>query len=135
MADLDAIRQRANAATKGPWSAEESGPYYEIHAGGTYEAPLLLSPEGDDEIRHEDVEFIAHARKDIPALLDELERARSVLAVWELVASREEVTAVQRLAAVRALCDSPRAAWIGDPLHYRSAILRALFGESTKDGA
>jgi len=57
----DAIRARCNAATEGPW--EYSG-LMEVYAG-KYEVIGRF-----DELA--DVRFIAHARQDVPALLDAL---------------------------------------------------------------
>ena len=71
---LARIRAQADAATEGPWEAEYSGeqgncvlpPEYQ----STREAVAvtrLLSAQAD-------AEFIAHARTDVPALLDALEK-------------------------------------------------------------
>lgn len=81
--DLEAIRARANAATEGPWA-----PWFDLD-GAPHMAGLLMVgnadgviPDGEhgvggvdiNPIAHtytpEDREFIAHARTDIPALLD-----------------------------------------------------------------
>src|SRR5690349_8747400 len=82
--DIEGIRQRVNAATPGPWYAWDRGVGYMI----------ALDPDGDrvlpeamrtDLARAGDAEFIAKARSDVPALLDEVERLRKevgLLARW-----------------------------------------------------
>jgi hypothetical protein len=100
--------------------------------------------EGDHDLH------VMALRADVTTLVDELEMARGVLAMWELVASHEEVTTVQRLAAVRALhkpgqsvtteyCEgcSKRGedgVWLR-LVNYPCPTLRALDDESAKDGA
>ena len=83
---LDEIRQRAEAATQGPWVAhgntveqvktgrhqvvgtELTGPKYPKYM--TYERLTT---------KNEDATFIAHAREDIPYLLAEVGRLRAAL--------------------------------------------------------
>lgn len=86
--DLDAIRARANAATDGPWYTD--GPWL-IEDGDDYCCPKalvmvtgpdresIMVPERPDA-NDADAEFIAYARSDIPALLDEIERLQAILA-------------------------------------------------------
>jgi hypothetical protein len=69
---LDAIEARAKGATEGPWlamlrSVIADGPYAE------------WSTVADSE-QQKDVEFIAHARQDIPALIAALRAVLAVLA-------------------------------------------------------
>ena len=80
--DLAAIRQRVEKATEGPWNT-----------GFDYEKndPIVLAPgyiehtinytltEGGLEHGKADAEFIAHAREDIPALLDEIDRLNATI--------------------------------------------------------
>lgn len=72
--DVEAIRARANAATAGPWEAyldpevERYDPA--VCANGRVVARLEAETEWDD------VQFIAHARQDIPAMLEEIEALR-----------------------------------------------------------
>jgi hypothetical protein len=63
--DLAAIRARCDAATPGSWEYEEEDGEWEINNGTTGE----IIP-----IKRNDAIFIAHARQDIPALLDEIDR-------------------------------------------------------------
>lgn len=80
--ELAAIRARAEAATPGPWKVDEGpaladpllegeGDWYRHIEGWTNTGWewLCLSPE--------DAAFIAHAREDIPKLLDEVEALRA----------------------------------------------------------
>ena len=80
-ADLQAIRARADAATHGPWAYD--GQHYEITTpfGDSYwliASECRATPEQEvkpDQFGHEynaDYAFIAHARQDVPALLDEI---------------------------------------------------------------
>jgi hypothetical protein len=90
-ADLAAIRERAEQATKGPWLADTAG-HLEIYSQHEDEPALIFIfdwiPDKGIEIdayghlqeRHPDLEFIAHARTDVPALLDTIETLREVLA-------------------------------------------------------
>ncbi len=83
--DLEAIRDRANAATVGPWEVWDEAEYGEY--GGIaykYLAGVQVAPAArvntaifryDDEYNGEMLEnaqFIAHAREDVPSLLDEI---------------------------------------------------------------
>jgi beta-galactosidase GanA len=75
--ELQAIRARAEAATSGPWErvGYDNDPYLSCTwriAGPTYYNLAVNANKAD-------AEFIAAARQDIPRLLDEVERLRSVL--------------------------------------------------------
>jgi hypothetical protein len=80
--DLDVIRARADAATEGPWE----------HAGGIHGDPIVaevgrkmfgliigMGNTGRPDYGRADAEFIAHARADVPALVAEVERLRTLL--------------------------------------------------------
>lgn len=64
------IRGREKAASDGPWAVQDKGAI-----------PLIYGPDGERVAKvidhQEDAAFIAHAREDIPALLDEVERLRA----------------------------------------------------------
>ncbi|MCY8915631.1 hypothetical protein MOE20_06735 [Bacillus atrophaeus] len=67
---LEEIRQRADAATEGPW-------HYVITTEGAYildQDSDLISGECE---REQDARFIAHARQDIPWLISEIDRLNS----------------------------------------------------------
>ncbi len=67
---LAAIRKRAEAATAGPWEADI---YTIYHEEGGHIAEVVADNQFDN------MHFIAHAREDIPALLAEVERLRSLM--------------------------------------------------------
>ncbi|HEX3860760.1 MAG TPA: hypothetical protein VHY35_03635 [Stellaceae bacterium] len=78
VSELDEIRQRCDDATAGPWKSfvegrdHTSGSSFIMTGGG--------NGRGDDielaEATTADQDFIAHARQDIPRLLDEIARLR-----------------------------------------------------------
>lgn len=88
--NIEAIRQRTEAACPGPWQkyngneGTEYAPLWAV-ANDAYHNP----PANEDEPWiavdvhtgiEADAEFIAHARQDIPALIAEVERLRARLA-------------------------------------------------------
>lgn len=82
--DLDAIRARAEAATPGPWVTDWDAGYV-VQSALSLVADVHGEPvRADDPLDYDDTgqpdaEFIAHARVDIPMLLDEIERLRALL--------------------------------------------------------
>lgn len=95
--DLDAIRARAEAATRGPWTVGvgwcDNGYewYVPVNSPGTseedphqpdrvalirYMADGFQCPHADARM---DAEFIAAARQDVPALIAEVERLRTLV--------------------------------------------------------
>lgn len=86
--DHDAIRARADAATEGPWYRDSTtdangSNYTENVTRNSWD--VAMCPGGDAllEARRaqaaKDADFIAHARTDVPALLDENARLRAAL--------------------------------------------------------
>lgn len=81
--DLEVIKKRVEAATRGPWvfngySCIDSVPEMEGGPGVAFVPSLYgdtSSPQG-----MVDAEFIAHAREDVPALLADLEQCRQMIA-------------------------------------------------------
>jgi hypothetical protein len=68
---LEEIRAREEKATPGPWDSwriDPSNAWSKWSFGNTQVNP--------DDLYKPDAEFIAHAREDIPFLLDEIERLR-----------------------------------------------------------
>ena len=63
--ELEAIRARVEAATPGEWFTESDGIYI-YNASRSY----LVTPTGDSDQDRADADFIAHARSDVPALLE-----------------------------------------------------------------
>jgi hypothetical protein len=66
--DLNAIRKRAEGASRGPWAV--GGHNDMVYAEGEY---LPIAYDLFDEA---DAEFIAASRQDVPALIAEVERLR-----------------------------------------------------------
>lgn len=95
--DLDAIRQRADAATPGVWIHRKikwgKSPIHVVVDGP--QSIAYAESEGADAAVFEransaNSEFIAHARHDVPALLDEVERLKSEMRMRELHHFEEE---------------------------------------------
>jgi hypothetical protein len=87
-AHLADIRARCDEATPGPWEFDRMSDGVFLAASGK-EICAAYRPERDA-----DMEFIANARSDIPALLDEVERLRAVAeAARILIAEVEPVIA------------------------------------------
>lgn len=120
---LAEIRQRLTGATDGPWIVDEpqrtkAGTLlYVIHSASTEEDVAGVELDGDAAVwshhrtaAEEDAAFIAHARSDVPALLDEVDRLRTKLE--RLRAARDEYraanTRMQELIVKRA-ADAERA--------------------------
>jgi len=77
MIDLDAIKKRCEAATKGPWIARHRcflcSNTDDEHAGLGLDIDGLPTPMLRGMLqRGADAQFIAHAREDIPALVAEI---------------------------------------------------------------
>lgn len=75
---IEAIRERTEKATEGPWYA---GTEYEQSRRGNFVASkenghIVVAEQDytDCVLETEDAEFIANAREDIPYLLSEIER-------------------------------------------------------------
>ena len=88
-ADLDAIEQRANAATKGPWENDGGGeigqhfslpePWATVVSTDVACMSYCYGGSAAGVERDEDAEFIAHARSDVPALVAEVRRLRAAV--------------------------------------------------------
>ena len=80
---LKEIRERADKATPGEWEDETWGTYYTPEGIGLTSVGGIRYVSSWEEFKQDkkDVEFIAHARQDIPALLDEVDRLNNKLAV------------------------------------------------------
>ena len=82
--ELAAIRARAEAATDGPWqqSMDITGRLMVVVNLTPHQfREIIIAVSSDNSPRDEDLDFIAHAREDVPALLAEVERLREALAV------------------------------------------------------
>ena len=73
---LNEVQARADAATPGPWSISRHGEVWDV-TGEVIQSDILIPrcypPEHEDNKR-----FIAHSRKDIPALIAEVKRLTPV---------------------------------------------------------
>jgi len=74
MEERAAIRERCEAATPGPWNWDDSYEYI-IGKGALVSVPTCGCGCSSLEISDADMDFIVHARHDIPALLDALDDA------------------------------------------------------------
>lgn len=72
--ELLAIRERCEKATGGPWKAFIEGRDHLCGSNFIRTAGEDIEPVG---ATHDDIDFIAHARQDIPLLLAEIERLKS----------------------------------------------------------
>lgn len=74
--NLEEIKKRVDDATPGKWEARgESDPYIsEVEVDNGFGKESIVSSQ-----KHGDIEFIAHARQDIPNLIAEVERLRKAL--------------------------------------------------------
>lgn len=84
MPDIDrgAIRARCEAATPGPWDSYRPHPRYRCYQVERVAPEGHLAGDGavvacEDVNAAENADFIAHARQDVPALLDALEAAEA----------------------------------------------------------
>ena len=114
--DTEAIRERCEAATPGPWEMRNiepeeydavtdehfyiMAPMWEIANITTWER--IVEPGWSREADIADATFIAHARADIPALLDELTQLR------ELYADRERDLAFEHAGRMKAEAEVER---------------------------
>ena len=91
--DLDPIKARAEAATEGPWAPQF---WRGQNQNGDYGEPMIFYNDGETlsylSAPNADVDFIAHARTDVPALVAEVERLRGrieALHPREVIAAHE----------------------------------------------
>ncbi len=80
-AQLAEIRARAKAATSGPWVIGEGGDWIAFPGSGRDLVEMCSNRLDDYEIDPKNATFIAHSRKDIPALLDYIEELETKLAL------------------------------------------------------
>jgi len=92
MTTLDEIQARADAATEGPWKAndvvdEDTGDLeyseilhdYKRESGGVWPNQILGTMDYDSA----DAVFIVHAREDVPRLVAALRAIEASIAYWE----------------------------------------------------
>src|SRR6476661_1436555 len=80
--ELKQIRERCDEATEGPWGTYNGCAIKALAKFDGWKAPTIATVEllrKDYETHILNAEFIAHARTDIPKLLDEIEKLREAL--------------------------------------------------------
>lgn len=75
-AELNAIKERAEKATPGPWSFDGD---FTARINGMLE-PVIYAGYGELFVRDEDKDFITSAHTDITKLVAEVERLKSAIA-------------------------------------------------------
>lgn len=75
-AELNAIKERAEKATPGPWSFDGD---FTARINGMLE-PVIYAGYGELIVRGEDIDFITSAHTDITKLAAEVERLKSAIA-------------------------------------------------------
>ena len=102
---LQAIKERAEAATPGPWdvgryATDMSGLHHNVTVWFTEDDDAFdICDLGEEKFSLDNATFIASARADVPALVAEVERLRA-----ELVAVRIAGQAYKALAAICPEC-------------------------------
>lgn len=110
--DINAIEKRCNAASPGPWTAGDHrrrndfdrlifSPREVKYANGFAPITIAEARLDTDPLATEspvpqavaNAEFIAHARQDVPALLEEIKRLRSALSELEKSVSAPGIVA------------------------------------------
>jgi len=116
---IDEIRRRCEAATPGPWvdmsTRHEVGP---IRSAETI-AEICRDPELDD--READRDFIAHAREDVPWLLN-------ILATADQERAERDAEAIELIKHVASHLDAPQPDAFGGHMaeDLRSDLLEAF---------
>jgi hypothetical protein len=75
-AELNAIKERAEKATPGPWSFDGD---FTARINGMLE-PVIYAGYGELFVRDEDIDFITSAHTDITKLAAEVERLKNAIA-------------------------------------------------------
>lgn len=90
--ELDAIRERVDAATDGPWVEGERCVFTEDYEHAIVSDSLVevpgMSPYGEAVQNPADVALIAHAPQDLADLLAEVERLRALTTVDDAMVKR-----------------------------------------------
>lgn len=92
---IEAIRKRVDLATAGPWTLFARGTTVEVDYDSHTDAPVVkwtgfdasyLSQNAD----RANADFIAHAREDVPFLLDALEKAGRAITRLQAIEQRAQ---------------------------------------------
>ncbi|WP_025851663.1 hypothetical protein [Bacillus velezensis] len=87
-AQLEEVRQRADAATEGPWRIGKQSPNG-LNNIGTIGGLLTAQTTNED-----DAKYIAHARQDIPALLGHIAALQGKIEIYESYAQENNYYAI-----------------------------------------
>lgn len=89
--ELAAIRERVEAATPGPWAVPGANVFRVIAPEAEHHNPTqgrtspypwrVICDAGLWDMEAADIDFIAHARTDVPALLAEVDRQRRIISM------------------------------------------------------
>lgn len=84
--ELQALRARLRAASSGPWSVQRIPNSFDSHAGDRFTHPCVRGFRVPRRLYNlawqqveADAEFMAHARQDIPTLLEEVEHLKATI--------------------------------------------------------
>lgn len=112
--NLEPIKERLANVPPGPWYAVLGGGWYEDEGKVPDDAPWTVSTVPDKEGWNTDCGwrgyglpktmalFLAEARTDIPALIDEVERLRAALkSVWPFLPEKPDTVDLERAARFR----------------------------------
>ncbi len=89
-----AARERCDAASEGPWWFQPADPETEgeSHTVYRHKARKIVA----EPWRWDDGEFIAHARQDLPAALDQIDKIEGLLRRYEAGETRQMETDVRQ---------------------------------------
>ena len=106
MIDLKAIKAREEAATEGPWQSLLRS-VKSVREDRRREAIIASSglSDGHRKEAEANMEFIAHARTDVPALIAEVERLRAEIAEWVKASKSAMATHIEFRQNVRELIE------------------------------
>lgn len=85
--DFDVIEERAAAATPGPWEAifNRHGDPLVVQEGQGLFGAIAEPCTGPDDYGRANTHFIAHAREDVPALVEEVRELQKQIAAMRAV--------------------------------------------------
>lgn len=126
-AELDALRQLADAATPGPWTASPRSTDGRVDGLLGAEINELEQPERGQFTSLADAAFIAASREAVPALLDALAaaNARAEAAERRAMVAERRLAAGPAAVALKHIDDYGRAQWVNG----REAKFRISYAE------
>lgn len=94
--EREAMRERCDKATKGPWveAYTEFDVWFEVHCNYDCRRPIIVGLDGccdsNGRVSEADATFIAHSRADLPACLDALEVAERQIRILKNINAERE---------------------------------------------